>query len=130
MERHYFGLSTLLASVALLIWSIGETFAFPQWPNVSLGSNPLVSFSCSAGHGSYTVPSNSIFVVTDITKTNGRFLMQADGVLRWRLGLNSNSSEEHIQFNSGIRFDSNEVITCSHGSAIYFWIPRTSIIHQ
>ena len=46
MERHYFGISTLLASVALLIWSIGETFAFPQGPNVSMGSNPVESIFC------------------------------------------------------------------------------------
>ena len=37
MGKHLFGISTLIMSIALLIWSIGETFAFPQGPNVSLG---------------------------------------------------------------------------------------------
>ena len=74
MERHYFGLSTLLASVALLIWSIGETFAFPQGPNVSMGSNPIRSFSCNY-QTSYTVPSDSIFIVTDISVPIGLSLI-------------------------------------------------------
>ena len=62
MERHYFGLSTLLASVALLIWSIGETFAYPQGPNVSLGSNPIAKFRCA---NNYTNSTNSKFIITD-----------------------------------------------------------------
>ncbi len=69
MERHYFGLSTLLASVALLIWSIGETFAFPQGPNVSMGSNPVFSAyssSCSSNEQIIVVPSNQNLVITDI----------------------------------------------------------------
>ena len=68
MERHYFGLSTLLASVALLIWSIGETFAFPQGPNVSMGSNPIVTISCNSHSdfaSSYQVPTSYYFVITD-----------------------------------------------------------------
>ncbi len=64
MERHYFGLSTLLASVALLIWSIGETFAYPQGPNVSLGSNPVVTLHC--GNNQYAVPSGYDYIITDI----------------------------------------------------------------
>ena len=40
MERTYLDIA-VIASLALLIWSIGETFAYPQGPNVSLGSNPI-----------------------------------------------------------------------------------------
>ena len=58
MERHYFGLATLLASVSLLIWSIGETFAFPQGPNVSMGTNPVVSFTCDSSP--YVVPLSEV----------------------------------------------------------------------
>lgn len=79
MERHYFGLSTLLASVALLIWSIGETFAFPQGPNVSTGSNPIVTLDCGTtsttssdilGYPSFTnpyqVPAGFDYIITDL----------------------------------------------------------------
>ena len=73
MERHYFGLATLLASVALLIWSIGETFAFPQGPNVSMGSNPYWATGglITAGTNSsiITVPSNSDLLITDVIVT-------------------------------------------------------------
>ena len=113
MERHYFGLSTLLASVALLIWSIGETFAFPQGPHVSMGSNPILSFDC-ATNTSYTVPSNSTFIVTDMSayfnSYNSQLQLKADGVTRWSMR-GSNHESEH--FTSGVRFDSNEVINCS-----------------
>ena len=69
MERHYFGLATLLASVALLIWSIGETFAFPQGPNVSMGSNPLFSYGGKVNNSQialFTAPSSQSMVVTDL----------------------------------------------------------------
>jgi hypothetical protein len=72
MERHYFGLSTLLASVALLIWSIGETFAYPQGPNVSTGINPIVTISCNNhsdypnNANQYVVPSGYDYIITDI----------------------------------------------------------------
>ena len=36
MKRNYFGLATLVASVALLVSLIGETFVFPQGPNESM----------------------------------------------------------------------------------------------
>ena len=92
MERHYFGLSTLLASVALLIWSIGETFAYPHGPNVSLGSNPIVTIDCGnantsgtdvAGYPSYSnpyqVPFGYDYVITDISaNTNESIPLQID----------------------------------------------------
>jgi hypothetical protein len=72
MERHYFGLSTLLASVALLIWSIGETFAFPQGPNVSMGSNPIMSYGGVITNGTQSVDSfsNADFIVSDLVITS------------------------------------------------------------
>ena len=47
MSKNLFGISTLIMSIAFLIWSIGETFAYPQGPNVSLGSNPVVWGVCN-----------------------------------------------------------------------------------
>ena len=80
MERSLFGISTLIASVALLVWSIGDTFAYPQGPSVSLGANPIVTISCSASVGhpdypntnnKYVVPQGVDFIVTDIATSHG-----------------------------------------------------------
>lgn len=80
MERNLFGISTLIASLALLVWSIGDTFAYPQGPNVSLGSNPIVTISCSASSGhpnypnttnKYLVPQGVDYIVTDIATSHG-----------------------------------------------------------
>ena len=91
MERHYFGLSTLLASVALLIWSIGETFAFPQGPNVSMGSNPIVTLDCGSsnttstdvgGYPSYSnpyeVPAGFDYIITDFGLTSNNSYIEVD----------------------------------------------------
>ena len=53
MEKNLFSISAFVTSLALLIWSIGETFAYPQGPNTSIGTNPIESF-----HGSYSGSSN------------------------------------------------------------------------
>ena len=80
MERNLFEISTLIASVALLVWSIGDTFAYPQGPSVSLGANPIVTISCSASVGhpdypntnnKYVVPQGVDFIVTDIATSHG-----------------------------------------------------------
>jgi len=79
MGKHLFGISTLIMSIALLIWSIGETFAFPQGPNVSLGSNPIVTLDCGRSNTSstdilgypsysnpYVVPVGFDYIITDL----------------------------------------------------------------
>ena len=77
MTSHLFGFSALISSIALLVFSIGETFAYPQGPNVSLGSNPIVTLSCF-GHNHYQniyqVPTGMTLVITDFhigADTNG-----------------------------------------------------------
>jgi hypothetical protein len=78
MGKHLFGISTLIMSIALLIWSIGETFAYPQGPNVSLGSNPIVTLDCGSTTTStdiggyptysnpYVVPAGFDYIITDL----------------------------------------------------------------
>ena len=98
MERHYFGLSTLLASVALLIWSIGETFAFPQGPNVSMGSSPYESLyggisQSSSGNNPILVNTSGYdFLVTVLNVTGG-----GTSDCYWRI---NNVNVDHFQ-NSG-----------------------------
>lgn len=72
MERNLFGISAVIASLALLIWSIGETFAYPQGPNLSMGSNPVFSYGGDVGSTSVnlmTVPANQTAIVTDVVFT-------------------------------------------------------------
>ena len=65
MERRLIGIAAIIASVAYLFSSIGQTFAYLQGPNVSTGSNPIVSFYCASGNAAYTVPSGQSLVMTD-----------------------------------------------------------------
>ena len=71
MERHIIGISALLTSLAVLVWSIGETFAYPQGPNVSLGSNPVFTRSAT-GNSNVTLFTNNtsnVAIITDLTVT-------------------------------------------------------------
>ena len=78
MSKNLFGISTLIMSIAFLIWSIGETFAYPQGPNVSLGSNPIVTLDCGRANSTntdildypshtspYEVPAGFDYIITD-----------------------------------------------------------------
>ena len=116
MERHYFGLSTLLTAVALLIWSIGESFAYPQGPNVSLGSNPVVSMMCTGTSFAYTVPPGSRLIITDISLSLGsghQVYLTANGTNIWRINGSNTTPIQNINLNSGIPFESNDVVSCS-----------------
>ena len=116
MERHYFGLATLIASVALLIWSIGETFAFPHGPNVSLGSNPIVSMICTGTSFTYTVPTGSRLIITDISLSLGsghQVYVTANGTNKWRINGSNTIPVQNINLKSGITFESNDVVSCS-----------------
>ena len=67
MERHLIGISAILVSLAILVWSIGETFAYPQGPNVSFGSNPVFTRSAT-GNSNVTLFTNntsSVAIITD-----------------------------------------------------------------
>ena len=111
MERHYFGLSTLLASVALLIWSIGETFAYPQGPNVSMGSNPVVSFVCNSTP--YVVPTNMDLIITDLVATSGYdATISKNGTALTLFHAWSGGNGYHT-FATGYKAESASSITCS-----------------
>ena len=72
MERNLFGISAIIASVALLVSSIGNSFALPQGPSVNIGSNPVFSYGGTVSNNSttlFTAPSDQTMVVTDIVLT-------------------------------------------------------------
>ena len=76
MERNLVGMSAVIASCALLIWSIGETFAYPQGPNVSLGSNPIAA---SVAPTQLDELNQSTFVITDLASLNKHLLFYVGG---------------------------------------------------
>lgn len=126
MKNHLFGISAVIASTALLISSISDTFAYSNGPNVSLGSNPIVTLSC-AGHslfpGIYQVPIGMDLVITDFhvgADTNGYIrvgttssLSSSDNLLRHYL---YQASPTHMSFRSGIRITEGLYVQCSAGS--------------
>ena len=126
MTKHLFGIAAVISSVAFLVFSIGETFAYPQGPNVSLGSNPIVTLSCF-GHNHYQnvyqVPTGMTLVITDFhigSDTNGYIrvgststLSNADNILRHYL---QNASPNHISFSSGITVAEGLYVQCTGGN--------------
>ena len=72
--KDLFGISAVITSIGFLIWTIGETFAYPQSPNVSFGSNPLTHLRGDfVGNGNHPILNNSSgqdFIITAI-KTGG-----------------------------------------------------------
>lgn len=110
MERRLFGIAAIIASIAYLFSSIGQTFAYPQGPNVSTGSNPIVSFYCASGNPGYTVP-------------NGQSLVMTDFIGVWSAPSLDLSTGEQLNFSdgtytlmTGYKVASGTSITCSSGS--------------
>ena len=126
MNNHLFGISAVISSVALLIFSIGETFAYPQGPNVSLGANPIVTLSCF-GHphyqNVYQVPTGMTLVITDFhigSDTNGYIRVGASSVLVTRtisyVTISIMPVLHHMSFSSGITVAEGLYVQCSAGN--------------
>ena len=113
MERNLFGLSTLIASVALLIWSIGETFAYPQGPNVSLGSNPIQVFqvSCNSSSPVIMTTANETFIITDLIVRSGSYTPGITLKLNGS-GWLSFAQNKEFYFKSGLPVPPNSSLEC------------------
>ena len=109
MHKTIFAISSLIFSVGFLIWSIGESVANPQGPNISLGANPIVSFNCN-GTG-YTVPSTNDYVITDLIGVDSTPNVFLDGVYTMNLSTNGN-----FGLTTGWLVSSGTTITCSSGT--------------
>ena len=72
MERNLFGISAIIASVALVVSSIGNSFALPQGPSVNTGSNPVFSYGGTISNSTttlFTAPADQTMIVTDVVLT-------------------------------------------------------------
>ena len=67
--QHIFAFAAVIFATGYLLRSLQPAHAFPQGANVSLGSNPIFSFSsstCSGGETVTTVPSDQVLIITDV----------------------------------------------------------------
>lgn len=108
MNNTLFGIASILFALAALIYSIGDSFAYPQGPNVSLGSNPIVSIDCNGG---YTVPNNADLIVTDFIGVGGYPTMRLNGV-----NVLSLTDGTH-NLTTGWRIPGGSAISCYSGGA-------------
>jgi hypothetical protein len=109
MHKNILSVAVLIASIALLIFSIGTSFAYPQGPNVSTGTNPIVSFNCNST--GYTIPSTSDYIITDFIGVSGNPYLYFDGTNSMYLNFAGNST-----LMTGYRVSAGTVITYTSGS--------------
>jgi len=112
--RNLFGIAAIILSGAVFVHSLKSANAFPQGPNVSMGSNPIESFyGCTiSGATIFTNTSNYNFIITDVTTQEP--LQSNISTLRIN-GQNVFSSTHSTHFFSGIKVLPSDVVTCYGG---------------
>ena len=68
--RNLFGIAAIILSGAVFVHSLKSANAFPQGPNVSMGSNPYESFYGNANTASHTFQ-NDFIITTIISNSSG-----------------------------------------------------------
>ena len=116
MTKHYFGITSIILASACLIWSIGQAGAFPQGPNISMGSNPVDSFQVTCPNTILTTTSQE-FVITDIRIGSGYYSNDSITLSTQNETLiklyNSNDGNVFVPLQSGIKIPVNETLSCS-----------------
>jgi hypothetical protein len=107
-----FGYAAVLLSIGFVIRSITFAYAYPTGPSVSMGSNPVVSFT---GYGTsliHTVPSDKIFVITDInlsyagsTGSTQTYLQDENGTKKGSFRVSGSTRNRDISLANGIPFE-------------------------
>ena len=113
-------ITQILLAFAAIIFSSGyflRSFqpaqAYPQGPNVSFGSNPIVAFSSNCNNSSATITTtgNEVLIITDIIVGNGSY----DEGATLRLNGNDWMSFPEVttqSFNSGFPVPPNSTLSC------------------
>ena len=108
MHKIIFSIAALIASIALLISSIGNSFAYPQGPNTDLGSNPVVTFVCN--NGGYTVPSDQDLIVTDFMRTGNYPSIYINGSSAMYIGF------DNLSLTTGWKVPAGSTVSCVSGT--------------
>jgi len=109
MHKLIFSISSLIFALGFFISSIGDSFAYPQGPNISMGSNPIISFQC--GSSGYTVPNGQDFIITDFIGASSYPSIYVDGLSAMYIGFNGNSS-----LNTGWKIAAGSTVSCVSGT--------------
>lgn len=112
--NHFFGIAAIIASTALLFSSFKTASAYPNGPNVSLGSNPIeaAQIDCNSQEQTLFANGNDAFIITDLIVSDGYSTGGVD------LKLNGNTwmafgENVVIAFESGIPIPPNATISCT-----------------
>ena len=112
-HRSLFGIAAILLSGAVFIHSLKSANAFPQGPNVGMGSNPIASFyvSCSQSEPTVLTTTSELFIITDILVSDGYSTGGIDLKLN---GSSWYSLGENVQMamQSGIPVPLNSTLSC------------------
>ena len=132
MTKHYFGIASIIFASACLIWSIGQATAFPQGPNVGVGTVPYESFTGTIHYNDgnvvlLTVPSDRVFIVTTCMSNNGYFDIKENGTTRVYKDTSFCSSSYATSFTTGnaslvISSNSTLEVGTDSSSTIYYYI--------
>ena len=120
-HRTLLALAAVIFAAGYFVRSFQPANAFPQGPNVSLGSNPIDhdTIYCD-GTDSFTNASTSTFIITDlITYNSGGYTLSLfiDGNIATSLQGNPTND---VTIASGLKVNPGQVITCT-GSQYRFY---------
>ncbi len=107
------GLALLIASAGYAYQSLQHANAYPQGPNVGVGSNPIeaFSFTCTNSSPQAFTTGNELFIITDVVVADGGSTEHA------MLKLNGSDwipfPENSVQsLNSGYPVPANSILSC------------------
>ena len=111
--RNLFGIGFIILSLGYFIRSLQPANAFPQGPNISLGSNPIDAFNVACDNTSPSVMSttNNIFIITDVIVSDG---YSSGGITLQLNGVNWMNVGENVEvaLQSGLPVPVNSTLDC------------------
>ena len=118
MKHHiFYGVTAVFLSASVFVHSLKSANAFPQGPNISLGSNPIDNAIAVCNSSYSTLFSNNstqAFVVTDITRQHPSYplSLRIDNQEAWII--ESGGHPQIFQFQSGLKIAPGSSLDCAH----------------
>ena len=109
-----FAVAAILVGAGYFVRSLPLAVAFPQGPNVSLGSNPIQQFSATCPSTIMSTGSQEL-IITDVV-VNPQYYGSDGIVFSLQTGalatIKQGNNVVHLPLESGIRVPSNETLSC------------------
>ena len=115
--RNILATGFLLLCGAVFVHSLKSANAFPQGPNVSMGSNPIENFYSNCNNQTmYTNNTSQTFIITDVIHgvSNYGVELNINGIAAYKSVDNG-----HGHFISGLRVEPSESVICYSASNVY-----------